>query len=204
MKAKNSCKSDFQPLMNNISNHLAGWKARLLSFAGHFQFLKYTVCNTIAYWIRGAINPKTCLKILSRICAEFLFFGDLEARKLHLIAWNHTCKPKKNGGLGIPNLMGLQFANTCSLIFRFYNAKSPLFAFLNAKYGLPWNLNQSISSPLWKEIGKVATQILPSIKLHSSSLSWKDREKPCFSSSLQFFYREDGIVDWYQHVWRVA
>ncbi|PKU65724.1 Putative ribonuclease H protein [Dendrobium catenatum] len=110
ISVKKCSKSDFLPLMQSIANHLAGWKARLLSMGGRLQFLKYTVCNTIAYWIRGSIIPKSCLKLLSRMCAKFLFFGDMEAKKLHLIAWKRTCKPKINGGLGIPDLHGLQFA----------------------------------------------------------------------------------------------
>ncbi|PKU65218.1 Putative ribonuclease H protein [Dendrobium catenatum] len=163
ISVKKCSKYDFLPLMHSIANHLAGWKARLLSMGGRLQFLKYTVCNTIAYWIRGSIIPKSCIKTLSRICAKFLFFGDPEAKKLHLITWKRTCKPKLNGGLGIPDLIGLQFATMSSLLFRFYNSKSILFNYLNAKYATPWTPALSRPSPLWNEIGKVALIIKPDI-----------------------------------------
>ncbi|PKU76150.1 Putative ribonuclease H protein [Dendrobium catenatum] len=201
ISVKKPCKFDFQPLMNSITDHLAGWKARLLSMAGRLQFLKYTVCNTIAYWIRGAIIPKTCLKRLSRICAKFLFFGDLEAKKLHLIAWKNTCKPKMNGGLGIPDLLGLQFANLCSLIFRIHDTKTPLSSFLMAKYGSLWQPPLSLASPLWKETGEVVSKISSTIRLDSNTLYWSDKVKPCFSSFLKFYYKEADIVDWHHLVW---
>ncbi|XP_028553350.1 uncharacterized protein LOC114580332 [Dendrobium catenatum] len=71
ISVKKNCKSDFQPLLNSISNHLSGWKARFLSIAGRLQFLKYIVCNTIAYWLRGTVIPKSCIKTLSR-----MFYND--------------------------------------------------------------------------------------------------------------------------------
>ncbi|PKU67297.1 putative mitochondrial protein [Dendrobium catenatum] len=49
--------SDFQPLILKISNSLDGWKAKTLSLAGRVQFIKFTICSTLAYWIRGAILP---------------------------------------------------------------------------------------------------------------------------------------------------
>ncbi|KAI0511714.1 hypothetical protein KFK09_012346 [Dendrobium nobile] len=52
--------SHFQPLLSRVSALLAGWKVKFLSFAGRLQFLKFTIANTIAYWIRGAIIPKSC------------------------------------------------------------------------------------------------------------------------------------------------
>ncbi|KAI0529034.1 hypothetical protein KFK09_001579 [Dendrobium nobile] len=93
------------------------------------------------------------------MCSRFLYFGDLEARKLFLIAWKKTCRPKQLGGLGIPNLASLQFANCCSLILRFYNSKSMLFRFLNAKYGTPWTPILSKASSLWNDMNRTALQI---------------------------------------------
>ncbi|KAL0920883.1 hypothetical protein M5K25_007898 [Dendrobium thyrsiflorum] len=161
---KKLCSADFQPLILSIAQRLAGWKARLLSIAGRLQYLKFTVWNTIAYWIRGAIIPQPCLKKIAKMCAKSLYFGDSNARKLHLVSWNNTCKPKNLGGLGIPNLNALQFACCCSLIIRFYNYNSLLFDYLNVKYGSPWTPVSNKASSLWKWMNKVAEKISPSIQ----------------------------------------
>ncbi|KAL0904888.1 hypothetical protein M5K25_027048 [Dendrobium thyrsiflorum] len=163
--------ADVKPLILNISEKLAGWKARLLSLAGRFQFLKFTVWNTIAYWIRGAVLPKACFNIINRLCAKFLFFGDTEAKKLHLIAWKRTCKPRHLGGLGLPNLHSLSFAYTCSQIFRFYNSKSILSSYLNAIYGTPWTPSLHKESPYWKAVKKVASQISSNVLFYFNSHS---------------------------------
>ncbi|KAL0914872.1 hypothetical protein M5K25_015257 [Dendrobium thyrsiflorum] len=163
--------ADVKPLILNISEKLAGWKARLLSLAGRFQFLKFTVWNTIAYWIRGAVLPKACFKIINRLCAKFLFFGNSEAKKLHLIAWKRTCKPKHLGGLGLPNLHSLYFAYTCSQIFRFYNFKSILSSYLNAIYGTPWTPTLHKESPYWKDVKKAASQISSNVLFYFNSHS---------------------------------
>ncbi|PKU59156.1 putative mitochondrial protein [Dendrobium catenatum] len=63
----------FQPLLSRLSALLEGWKVRFLSFAGRVQFIKFTISNTLAYWIRGAIIPKACRKIISKLCSRFLF-----------------------------------------------------------------------------------------------------------------------------------
>ncbi|KAL0904099.1 hypothetical protein M5K25_026171 [Dendrobium thyrsiflorum] len=131
---------------------------------GRLQYLKYTVWNTIAYWIRGAIIPQTCLNKIGKICAKFLYFGDTNGKKLHLVSWNNTSRPKILGGLGIPNLKALQFASCCSLIIRFYNSNSLLFDYLNEKYGTPWTPVRNNTSALWNWMIKVAHSIAPNLK----------------------------------------
>ncbi|KAL0905983.1 hypothetical protein M5K25_024439 [Dendrobium thyrsiflorum] len=163
ISVKKLSNADCQPLIQTITQRLAGWKARLLSIAGRLQYLKYTVWNTIAYWIRGAIIPKACLNLIGKMCAKFLYFGDSKAKKLHLVSWNNTCKPADLGGLGIPNLSALQFASFCSLIFRYYNSNSLLADFFDANYGTPWTPVSNNASVLWKNLTKVAETIAPNL-----------------------------------------
>ncbi|KAL0914365.1 hypothetical protein M5K25_014709 [Dendrobium thyrsiflorum] len=111
-----------------------------------------------------AIIPQTCLNKIGKICAKFLYFGDSNGKKLHLVSWNNTSRPKILGGLGIPNLKALQFASCCSLIIRFYNSNSLLFDYLNEKYGTPWTPVRNNTSALWKWMIKVAHSIAPNLK----------------------------------------
>ncbi|KAL0928596.1 hypothetical protein M5K25_000499 [Dendrobium thyrsiflorum] len=93
---------------------------------------------------------------MARFCAKFLYFCDTTARKLHLISWKNTCKPKVFGGLGIPSLYSVQFSFTCSLIVRLYNCHSLLSKWLLHKYVSPWKPPSTKSSPFWKYLCKVA------------------------------------------------
>jgi len=91
--------ASFSQLLESVINKLSGCKAKALSFAGRLQFLRYTIWNTIAYWIRGGIIAKTIIKQIDRLSAKFLYFGDTNAKKLHLISWRNTCKLKEMGAL---------------------------------------------------------------------------------------------------------
>ncbi|XP_020689774.1 uncharacterized protein LOC110104847 [Dendrobium catenatum] len=135
------CKADFQPLMNKLYGLLDGWKAKLLSFAGRIQYMKFTICNTLAYWIRGAIIPKSCCKAINKLCSRFLFFGDITKRKLHLVSWRDTCSPKDYGGLGI------------------------LFDWWRNKYLSLWKPLPQRTSVHWKFICGVANSVKTMLKL---------------------------------------
>ncbi|PKU63238.1 Putative ribonuclease H protein [Dendrobium catenatum] len=145
--------ADFLPLTDSISVKLSGWKASLLSFAGRLQFLKYTILNSIAYWILGAIIPKTVSKFFKKVCSKFLFFGDCNAgKKLHLVSWDNVTRPKEFGGLGLPSLASLQFAFNCSIITRMYNLQSPLSQWLTSRYISPWSPIHSFATKFWRDV----------------------------------------------------
>ncbi|XP_028555324.1 uncharacterized protein LOC110094857 [Dendrobium catenatum] len=144
--------SHFQPLMSKISALLAGWKVKFLSFAGRLQFLKYTIADTIAYWIRGAIIHKRCRTLISKLCSKFLLHGDTEAKKMHLIAWNSITKPKIHGGLGIHSFDALYFGTAASFIWKIYNVDNLVGKWFRANFLSPWKSAPPSSSNFWKMI----------------------------------------------------
>ncbi|PKU64084.1 Putative ribonuclease H protein [Dendrobium catenatum] len=129
---------DFLPFMDCINNKMNGWKANLLSFAGRLQYLKFTIQNTISYWIRGSILPKSVCKYFKKVSSRFLFFCDSsQSKKLHMISWDTICRPKHKGGLGVHSINAIQYAYNCSVIHRLYNNDSPLSIWLKRKYSSP-------------------------------------------------------------------
>ncbi|XP_028551780.1 uncharacterized protein LOC110101382 [Dendrobium catenatum] len=81
--------ADFMPLLDSLNKKLNGWKANLLSFAGRLQYLKFTIQNTISYWIRGSFIPKSVHKVFKKVSSRFLFFGEVNSvKKLHKM-YNH-------------------------------------------------------------------------------------------------------------------
>ncbi|XP_028548896.1 uncharacterized protein LOC110108864 [Dendrobium catenatum] len=151
---------DFLPLLDSINKKMNGWKANLLSFAGRLQYIKFTIQNTIAYWIRGSILPKTVYKHFKKACSKFLFFGDsTHAKKLHMVSWDRICRPKYNGGLGIPSISALQFSYSCSVILRMYNAPSPLSKWLICYHKSPWKPPRATDSKIWKLICNTAMAV---------------------------------------------
>ncbi|KAL0904705.1 hypothetical protein M5K25_026842 [Dendrobium thyrsiflorum] len=98
---------------------LDGWKAKLFSFASRLQFVRFSIWNSIAYLIKDSILPKSCCKFIDKFCARFLFHGDTQGKKLHLISLKKkkTSLSKKNGGLGLPSISALTHAYFATLIW---------------------------------------------------------------------------------------
>ncbi|XP_020678602.2 uncharacterized protein LOC110096820 [Dendrobium catenatum] len=152
--------ADYFPLMDSIHKKFNDWKANLLSLAGRLQYLKFTIQNTIAYWIRGSILPKTVFKLFKKTCSRFLFFGDIDcSNKLHMVSWDNVCKPKSKGGLGLPSLFAIQFAFNCSIIYRMYNSSSPLAVWLSTRYTSPWKPPPPLASKFWLSICKTVVLV---------------------------------------------
>ncbi|KAI0522403.1 hypothetical protein KFK09_004782 [Dendrobium nobile] len=186
--------ADYLPLLDSLNKKLNGWKANLLSFAGRLQYLKFTIQNTIAYWIRGSILPKTVHKSFKKFSSRFLFYGDVNmAKKLHMISWDKICRPKSKGGLGIHSLNALQFAFNCTVIVRMYNNSSPLAHWLLYKYKSPWKPPLFSSSKLWKSICNTASQCKKCFQFEiyqnsPISLEW---EYWCFNTTLENYSGTD-------------
>ncbi|KAL0920983.1 hypothetical protein M5K25_008006 [Dendrobium thyrsiflorum] len=154
---KNLKVANFMPLLGLLTRKLSGWKAHLLSFAGRLQFLKFTILNSIAYWIRGSILPKTIIKAINKLSSKFLFFGNTDiTHKLHMIAWAKVCRPMSLGGLGLHSPAALQFGFNCTLISRFYNSSSPLTRWLVMRYTSPWRTPQASASKFWNAVCETA------------------------------------------------
>ncbi|PKU84501.1 Putative ribonuclease H protein [Dendrobium catenatum] len=149
----------FQPLLSKITALLAGWKNLFLSFAGRIQFLKFTITNFIAYWIRGSIIPKGCCVYINKLCSKFLFHNNLVERKLHLISWSKVNIPKSVGGLGIPSIEALYFGVFCSIIGRFYNNQNMLCRWYKSKFISPGKHPPSTASKFWHSISETFYKI---------------------------------------------
>ncbi|KAL0921281.1 hypothetical protein M5K25_008339, partial [Dendrobium thyrsiflorum] len=133
------------------------------------QFLKFTILNSLAYWIRGAILPKTILKTIRKLSAKFLFFGDVStSHKLHMISWDKVCSPKLCGGLGLYSPAALQFGFNCSLISRTYNTNSPLGRWLFVRYTSPWRPPPAYASKFWRAVCITAQSAKPHFKFRIS------------------------------------
>ncbi|KAI0488059.1 hypothetical protein KFK09_027883 [Dendrobium nobile] len=149
--------ADYLPLLDSLNMKLNGWKANLLSFAGRLQYLRFTIQNTIAYWIQGSILPKFVYTVFKKFSSRFLFFCDVHSsKKLHMVSWDKICLPKTKGGLGLPSLYALQYAFNCSTISRMYNGTSPLSIWLLSKYNSPWKPPLFSAFKLWKSICNTA------------------------------------------------
>ncbi|KAL0917550.1 hypothetical protein M5K25_012617 [Dendrobium thyrsiflorum] len=56
-------------------------KLRVVDFSPLLQTVFNMMGNTIAYWIRGSIIPKSYYNFIDKRCVRFLFHGDAQGKK---------------------------------------------------------------------------------------------------------------------------
>ncbi|XP_074289305.1 uncharacterized protein LOC141614459 [Silene latifolia] len=75
-------------LVDNVVDRIKGMGARHLSYASRIFIL-----------------PKVIIKKIEAICRDYLWHGKFDSAGLALVAWEKLCRSKKQGGLGLKNLI---------------------------------------------------------------------------------------------------
>ncbi|KAF5207624.1 RNA-directed DNA polymerase (reverse transcriptase)-related family protein [Thalictrum thalictroides] len=102
--AKYKSKSVWEVVLVFIQKRLAGWKRKYLSKGGRLVLIKSMLSNLPVYQMSLFTIPKSIAKRIDRVVRDFLW-GLIEVlRKLHMVAWEHVCRPKEEGGLGIRSM----------------------------------------------------------------------------------------------------
>ncbi|XP_020703157.2 uncharacterized protein LOC110114575 [Dendrobium catenatum] len=115
--------------------------------------------------IFGKASVPNC-QILNDILNKFASssgLGNIETRKLHMVSWANTCKPKNKGGIGLPSLHAIRYSYDCSLILRIYKWQSQLSEWYFSNHCSPWKLPAPSSSAMWKSICCSAIQAKPNL-----------------------------------------
>ena len=120
-------REDLQPLIDKILKRIAGWRGKLLSYAGRLVLIKTFLASIPTYLLSFFKFPKWAIDLINTQMANCLW-NDFEGhRKIHLANWQLVCMKKEFGGLGIPNIRDL---NTCLLgswVKRFMQAEDRLW-----------------------------------------------------------------------------
>ncbi|KAL2899374.1 hypothetical protein RDABS01_024456 [Bienertia sinuspersici] len=91
----------FKHLCEKVDRRLAGWKSKYLSLAGRITLAKSTISSLANYSMQTAKIPHTICDDLDKRTKRFVWGGDEDTRKIHLISWNSLQKPRDQGGLGL-------------------------------------------------------------------------------------------------------
>ncbi|KAE8709396.1 hypothetical protein F3Y22_tig00110332pilonHSYRG01437 [Hibiscus syriacus] len=93
----------WDPVVQSFYKRLAGWKGSSLSLAGRLVLIKSVLCSLPIYFLSMFKVPASVYKTLILSC-QFLWGGGDGRKRIHWVSWSDVCKPKIEGGLGVPNL----------------------------------------------------------------------------------------------------
>lgn len=97
-------KAMWNPVVERFERRLAGWKKQLLSKVGRLVLVKNTLTSMLTYFMSLFTLPASTRNRLEKLERDFLWEGNSEDRKYHLVKWDKVCDSMINGGLGIKKL----------------------------------------------------------------------------------------------------
>lgn len=103
-------REDLRPLVDKILKRIAGWRGKLLSYAGRLTLINTCLASIPVYLMSFFKFPKWAIKLINSQMANCLW-NDFEGQgKIHLANWQKVSMRKEVGGLGIPDLRDLILA----------------------------------------------------------------------------------------------
>lgn len=129
-------KAMWNPVIERFDRRLAGWKKQLLSKAGRLTVIKNTLSSLPTYFLSLFVMPASVRNKLEKMKRDFLWEGQGEERKYHLVKWETVCSNVREGGLGLKRLGVLNLALLGKWLWRFMDENHGLWRrVVVCKYG---------------------------------------------------------------------
>lgn len=90
-------------LVEKMTRKIKQWSTKNLSYAGRVILINALLVSIHSYWSQIMLLPKMMLNEIKKVCRAFLWKGKEAYEGPGAVAWNHLCKTKAAGGLGIRN-----------------------------------------------------------------------------------------------------
>ena len=150
-------REDLQPVIDKIVKRIAGWKGRLLSYAGRLTLLKSCLASIPVYLLSIINFPRWAIDMLNSHMGHFLWNNSEDRHKYHLANWQLIAQQKELGVLGISDLRSLNMALLSSWIFRYHlNSNSIWTRIVDFKYKTKnpniFCCSEEGASPFWKGV----------------------------------------------------
>lgn len=179
-------KAMWTPIIERFDWRLTGWKKQLLSKAGRLTLIKSTLSSLPTYFLSVFVMPASVRNRLEMLERDFLWEGQGEERKYHLVKWDKVCSVLRVGGLGLKRFSIFNSALLGKWLWRFMSENYGLWKrVVVCKYRVeevewyPKIISRALVSGVWKGIGKgwdpFVRQISFEIGNGSKVRFWKDK-----------------------------
>ncbi|KAK3183221.1 hypothetical protein Dsin_030507 [Dipteronia sinensis] len=108
----------YSDLVEKTQKRLAAWKSDTFSLAGRATLIKTVTSALLVYTMQAAKLPSEICHKLDKLNRNFLWGHTLDKKTVHLISWDIVCMPKRNGGLGIKKMKGMNQALLAKIEWR--------------------------------------------------------------------------------------
>lgn len=113
----------FQHIADKVKLKLATWKASLLSIASRVQLVKDVIQSMLLHTMSIYSWPVSLIRDIEKWLKNFIWSGDVNKRKMVIVAWKKVCASFDEGGLNIRSLICLNEATNMKLCWELLNSK---------------------------------------------------------------------------------
>ncbi|KAK4283181.1 hypothetical protein QN277_000163 [Acacia crassicarpa] len=177
---KRVTKESFHYVVDKVKTRLSNWKTRLLSSAGRATLISSVTTAIPGYVMQTTLLPISTCESLDRSNRQFLWGNTEEQKRIPLVAWDVTCKPKTSGGLGLRNSSYYNQAFLMKIGWQLATRREDLWVkVLRNKYKcgsdiLPRIEGSRPGSNLWSGIKRTWSKVQQGIELMpNKNLRWK-------------------------------
>ncbi|XP_020596374.1 uncharacterized protein LOC110036309 [Phalaenopsis equestris] len=124
--------TQFDEVLNKISNLLNRWTQTFLSNGGRITLLKSIITAFPAYILQMTTIKKSTQIRLERLFNKFMWSG--QRQQMHWASWRKAAKPQIVEGIGFKDLDQLLQVNFCKLWIKFRTQNSLWAKFMWGKY----------------------------------------------------------------------
>ncbi|XP_021726206.1 uncharacterized protein LOC110693390 [Chenopodium quinoa] len=121
-------KQTYAYLCEKIDRRLSGWKSKYLSLAGRVTLAKSAITTMANYSMQSAKIPRTVCDKIDQKSRRFIWGGNEEKNRIHLLSWETLQIPKEKGGLGIRSARQSNSAFLAKLGWRVLNEPNALWS----------------------------------------------------------------------------
>ena len=170
--------TSWQPIIDRIQHRLTSWKASCLSRPGKLVLIKAVLSSLSVYYLSLFKMPKKVATEINKIQRRFLWSGKHERRISTLVKWKVVQRSKKEGGLGVGDLLIKNAALLFKWWWRYACEEGAMWRTVvqsiheEDHFLLPSKARSSLPGP-WRDIKQIALEESPTTKAFFKHLSVK-------------------------------
>lgn len=113
LNSKKLSLTNCEPLLHQIKSRFSSWSVKSLSFSGRLLLIKTVISDITTLWCLAFILPKAYISRINSLFNIFLWKRNIEDHNTARASWQTLALTKRQGGLGIKDL--LTWNKACSL-----------------------------------------------------------------------------------------
>ena len=126
--------SDWRPSEEKMAVKLCPWQGKNLVMGGRVSLINSSVTSVPLYMLSFYVVPSGPRESMDRVRKGFLWSGDKDKKKYHLVKWETVCMPKEQGGLGILDLELMNISLISKWLWKLFNEDGLWQQILTSKY----------------------------------------------------------------------